>query len=122
MIKAIEICEEKEFVSPYRIHIPRTNCSFIFIPLHSSKSQYWKNTLNNLVNAQKYEQEAEKCVGVTVFRDPNMLEYFQLFWMYIEGQWVYDAEMEMLLKNNLPPFRETYYKKVENRYKLHSFA
>ena len=116
LFKSIEICEDKEIVSPYRVHMPRTNCSFIFIPLHSSKSRHWRNALTNMVSAQKYMQKTEKCVGVTVFREPDNPEYFQLFWMYMEGQWIYDSEMEALLKDNPPPFRETHIKKVDNRY------
>lgn len=116
LVKAIEVCEDKEFTFPYRIHIPRTNCSFVFVPLHSSKAKYWKNALYNLVNAHKYDQKAEKCIGVTVFKDSTVPEYFQLYWMYLEGKWVYDAEMEEIFKQNPPPFRETHVKKIDNRY------
>lgn len=117
LIKSIEVCEKNEFNTPYRIYVPRTGCGFVFIPLHSSKLKYWKNALDNLVKAHKYEQKAKKCIGVSISENPNKSEYLQLYWNYIESEWKYDTEIEILLRDNPPPFRSVQTKKINNRYK-----
>ena len=116
-IKSIEVCEKNEFNTPYRIYVPRTGCGFVFIPLHSSKLKYWKNALDNLVKAHRYEQKAKKCIGVSISKNPNMSEYLQLYWNYIEGEWKYDTEVEILLRDNPSPFRSVHTKKINSRYK-----
>lgn len=110
-IKSIEVCEKNEFNTPYRIYVPRTGCGFVFIPLHSSKLKYWRNALDNLVKAHRYEQKAKKCIGVSISKNPNMSEYLQLYWNYIEGEWKYDTEVEILLRDNPSPFRSVIQKR-----------
>lgn len=114
---SIEKSETAEFIFPYRMYIPRTDCGFIFIPLHSSKAHNWKNALNNLTMAHKYESKARKCVGVVVFRDKSELKYFEVYWQYVDEAWQFDKEMEKMFKENYPPFRTTKTKQVDNPYK-----
>jgi len=112
-----EKSESKELITPYRIYSPRTDCGFVFIPLHSSRSVHWPNALNNFTMAHKYDSKAQKCIGLVIFRDEKQLDYFELFWQYLEDEWQFDAEIENLLKESFP-FREVKTKKIENRYKL----
>lgn len=115
-VLAIEKCNDENFVSPYRIYVPRTDCGFVFIPLHWTKSGHWKNALQNLTLAHKYEQKAKKCIGVVVFRDKKQAKYFELFWAFIEYKWEYNENTEKLLNENYP-FRKVVTKKIDNRYK-----
>lgn len=117
LIKSMEVCENNELNTPYRIYVPRTDCGFVFIPLHSSKLKYWRNALDNLVKTHKYEQKAKKCIGVSVSKTPNSSEYLQLYWYYIEGEWEHDIVKEILLRDNPSPFRPVRIKKINNRYK-----
>ncbi|MCW3108233.1 MAG: hypothetical protein JWQ09_2739 [Segetibacter sp.] len=117
----VSLCVEKsetaEFIYPYRIYIPRTDCGFVFIPLHSTKAHNWKNALHNLTMAHKYESKAQKCIGVVIFRDKNDLKYFEFYWQYVNADWEHDEEMEQIFKENYPPFRKTKSKQVDNPYK-----
>lgn len=116
-ILTLEKCKLKEFTLPYRIHIPRTDCSFVFIPLHKSKSKHWKRALYNLTMAQKYDQKASKCVGLVVFEQLiDRKVYFDMYWSLIDFEWVCDEVIEELLKNNYP-FRDAKLKQLPNRYK-----
>ena len=96
--------------------IPRTDCAFVFIPLHSEKSATWKMALNNLTLAQKYDAKATRCIGVVIFRDPLEKEYFQIYWQYVNENWIFDQHMEDLLNENYP-FRKSRINKTDNRYK-----
>lgn len=115
-LKAIQKCDQEEIVLPYRIFVPRTNCGFIFIPLHHSKSVFWKTALENFSLAHKYDQKTKKCVGVVVFKSEKENEYVQLYWSFIEGDWIYEEELEKLIANDYP-FRKVSTKRIENRYK-----
>ncbi|MCV9926290.1 hypothetical protein OIU83_01390 [Flavobacterium sp. LS1R49] len=114
---SIEKSESEELITPYRIYLPRTDCGFVFIPLHSSRSVHWQNALSNYTMAHKYDAKAKKCIGLVIFRDEKQLDYFELFWQYIEDDWQFDAEIEKLLKENFP-FRVVKTKMVNNRYKM----
>lgn len=115
--RSTEVCENNEMISPYRFYTPRTDCAFIFTPIHSSRSCYWQNALSNFAITHKYYQKAGKCVGVAIFRDPNSSEHFQIYWIYLEGQWKHNSEIEQIIKDNPPPFRETQVVIINNRYK-----
>lgn len=114
---SIEKSETQEFIYPYRIYFPRTDCGFVFIPLHSIKAHNWKNALHNLTMAHKYESKAQKCIGVVIFRDKTDLKYFEFNWEYVNSNWEYDEGIEQIFKDNYPPFRKTKSKQIDNRYK-----
>lgn len=113
----IEKSETAELIYPYRIYSPRTGCAFIFIPLHSTKAQHWKNALHNLTIAHKYESKAQKCIGVVIFRDKNDLQYFEFYWQYVNTEWEHDEEIEKMFRENYPPFRKTKSQEIGNPYK-----
>lgn len=112
----IKRSETLDFIIPYKTYIPRTDCAFVFIPLHSEKSSNWKNALNNLTHAQKYDCKATRCIGVVIFREPADKEYFSIYWQYLNEDWTYDENLEKLLNENYP-FRNSRITKTENRYK-----
>lgn len=118
LIKATEACKGEEYIIPYRIYLPRTDCGFVFIPLPKSKAKHWKTALNNYTVAHKYDQKAQKCIGVIVIDHPIGKEsYFNCYWMFIEAPWKYDTITEKKLEENFP-FRKVSTKKIDNRYKL----
>jgi hypothetical protein len=112
----IEKSENADFIIPYKMHIPRTDCAFVFIPLHSEKSESWKKALNNFTLAQKYDTKSTRCIGVVIFRDPLDKHYFLIYWQYVNEEWKYDEDIEKLLNENYP-FRKSRISKIENRYK-----
>lgn len=117
--KRIQLCvensEKEDFIIPYKIHVPRTDCAFVFVPLHSKNAKNWKNALYNLTFAQKYDSKAQKCIGIVIFRDESDKEYFEFYWQYVNEIWVYEEELEKLLAENYP-FRKSKINKTENRY------
>lgn len=112
----IKKCETEDFIIPYRMHVPRTDCAFVFIPLHSRHSMNWQNALNNFAFAQKYDSKASRCIGIVIFRDAGDKMYFQIFWNYINKEWEFDQELENLMNENYP-FRKSKFSRTENRYK-----
>lgn len=113
---AVEKCEKFEFITPYKIYVPRTDCAFVFIPLHSSNSHNAKTAVNNLTFANKYDNKARKSIGIVLYKEKSNLKSFEMYWQFINEDWFYDAEMEKLLKENYP-FRTSKNKTVNNRYK-----
>lgn len=117
-IKATESCKENDLMMPYRIYIPRTDCGFIFIPLPKNKAKNWRAAITNYTLAHKYDQKANKTVGVVVldqFIDGNGV--FNCYWMYAESQWRYNKDIENQLANNFP-FRKVATKRFDNRYRM----
>lgn len=84
---SIENSESKEVTLPYRMYVPATDCGFVFVPLHSTKSQYWETALYNFTLAHKYDSKAQKCIGVVIFRDTSNKEYFELFWQFADSEY-----------------------------------
>lgn len=118
--KRIQLCvdnsEKEDYIIPYKVYVPRTDCAFVFIPLHTKYSHNWKNALYNLTFAQKYDSKAQKCIGVVIFRDKTDKEYLDFYWQYVNDVWVYEEELEKLLAENYP-FRKSKINRTENRYK-----
>jgi len=114
--RAIEMCQDEEVDLPYRMYLPRTNCAFVFIPIIQKYVENWKTALTNYTRAQKYDQRAEKCVGVAIFEAlENNEKYFEMFWLFIDGEWKFNKEVEEILAKN-PPFRDVKTKRLNNRY------
>jgi hypothetical protein len=100
---SIENARADKFVWPYRMHCPRTDCGFVFVPLTKDTLPHRRNGLQNFTLAHKYDLRATKCMGVAVADDIN--EWFTTEWCYVEFPWEWDAQMERLLRENYP-FRE----------------
>lgn len=115
--KTLEKCKEKERTIPYRVFFLRTNCAFVFIPLPSKDQAHWRNALTNYTLAQKYDQRAEKCIGLVMFEERGEgIQDLQMFWLFVEGPWQFNPETDKLLKENFP-FRDVKTKRIDNRYK-----
>jgi hypothetical protein len=100
---SIEKARADEFVLPYRMACPRTNCGFIFIPVTKDVLPHRRNGLQNFTLAHKYELKLPKCIGVSIADDAD--GWFTAEWFYAEFPWEQDAELEELLRDNYP-FRE----------------
>lgn len=99
---SIENAKKNELVKPYRIAVPRTGCGFVFIPINRELISHRREGLRGMTIAHKYDQRLSRCIGVTFAPDEG--GWYTLEWMYIEGPWEHDEEMEQLLLDN-PPFR-----------------
>lgn len=97
---SIEQAKKNEWVKPYRMAVPRTGCGFVFIPIDRDLIPHRREGLRGITLAHKYEQKLSRCIGVTFAPDES--GWYTLEWMYIEGPWEHDEEMERLLKENSP--------------------
>ncbi|WP_286844117.1 MULTISPECIES: hypothetical protein [Sphingobacterium] len=113
---AIERCEKFEFIIPYKFYSMRTDCAFVFIPLHSKNINNAVVALRNLTYAIKYDNKSSKALGVVVYRNPENIEKIETAWMFIEEDFVFDENMEKALKDNYP-FRKSIHKEIKNPYK-----
>lgn len=111
-VRTIEECKEDEIITPYRMYVPRTDCGFVFVPLNKRTSKHWKTALKNFTFAQKYDQQAYRCIGVVIFESEIDLD---MYWTFHEQKWEYNTEMEKLLSKNYP-FRQAKIKRIDNRY------
>lgn len=100
---SMEKARANEFVFPYRMAIPRTDCGFVFIPLTQDFLEHRLQYLQNLTDAHKYEQKLSKCIGVSFA--PEEGGWYSVEWCYMEFSWQEDPELENKLRQN-NPFRE----------------
>lgn len=98
--KIFDFVKSDELHDPFRMTV-RNRCGFIFCGLTTDISKNWENVLINLSLGHKYEQKINKCIGVVVFKSG---EQYDVFWTYIEHDWVYEEEMENYIKT--APLRE----------------
>ena len=84
----IKNAKSGEVILPYRMVIPRTSCSFVFVPCPKQFRENQIQGLKNFTNAHKYDQKLHKCLGVSVAQDDD--DYFLIFWAYLEFPWEYD--------------------------------
>ena len=111
---SIEKARENEFVQPYRVAFPRTDCGFIFIPLTTEFIPHRRVGLQNLTIAHKYDQKLTRCVGVSFAPDGN--GWYSVEWCYVEHPWEHDPELDRFLAKNRP-FRKVKYAKA-SRYRF----
>lgn len=112
-IKAIEQCKEEDFVPPYRIYVPATDCAFIFIRLPEKLKNQWQIPLHKCSLVHKYESQAKKCVGVVVYSADNQIG---MQWLMADFEWSYDANMESLVEDTNSPLRKLKTQAFGNRY------
>lgn len=110
---SIKNAESQTFVIPYRMTSVSTGCGFVFIPMLFKDWEHWSSALSNLTQAHKYEQKLTKCIGMIVCHNKKE-KFYDINWSYIEFDWVFDKELDRMLKENFP-FREANLKQI-NRY------
>lgn len=114
--KAIKLCNEKEYIIPFRVYIPRTDCGFVFIPLGDEKPELFLKRLDTFTLIHKYDQRAYRCVGFAVREiEVDGKANFDMYWEFIEFEWNYDAIVSKALSKNFP-LRKAKLKKLDNRY------
>lgn len=101
-------------VLPYRFLVPRSGCSFLFLPLLQKEKDDRRNALINLTSANKYDLKAAKAIGVSFVASEGGWQDVE--WCFIEFPWVQDEEIDELLRSNFP-FREVKEKRID-RYKF----
>lgn len=113
---AMEKCEKFEFITPYKMYSERTDCAFVFIPIHSINFQHAITALKNYTYAIKQDCRSQKALGVVIYRNPDNLEKIDTGWYFLDETWTFDPVMDKKLKENYP-FRESINKKTKNPYK-----
>jgi hypothetical protein len=89
-------CCAEEVGLPTRMKFD-TGCGFVMIPLPQGIAS--QPALQNLTHAAKYELRVDRCVGITFRQDGA---YRLLDWMWVDGPWTHDEEMEAALANGSP--------------------
>jgi hypothetical protein len=102
---SVENVQRDEFVMPYRLAYPETECGFVFIPMTSvfTADPNWpeirRRALENMTRAHKYDQRLKKCIGILVSKSG---EFFEIFWSLLAHEWREDPEMRQALDANFP--------------------
>jgi hypothetical protein len=97
---SMEKCRANEFVKPYRMACPRTNCGFVFIPLETEFIEHKRQGLQNLTYACKYDLKLQKCIGVSFA--PEKDGWYSVAWCFMEFPWELDEELDERLRHNNP--------------------
>lgn len=113
---AVEKARNNELIIPYRMNVPRTDCSFILIPLALEKVDEREDIIYFLTEDNKYDLKSRKSIGLLIHQDINDKNYFELLWSFMDEEWKYNEEMENIIKNHLL-LRETTTKNNDNLYK-----
>ena len=100
-LRAIEKAKENKWVVPYRIVSINSKCGFAFIPLEYEHKENWLNALTNYVEAHKYDQKLDKCIGMIVYYEPAG-KYYDMNWTIREFTWEQDDEYEKLIEEKIP--------------------
>lgn len=99
--KMINDVRSDEPTFPYRSASGRTGCGFVFIPLTVERSPSWRQALINFTEIFKYKWKLEKCLGVCA---SAFNQDFDINWVYIERNIVYNEDLENAVKKD----KETY--------------
>ncbi len=117
----IRSCEdankEDGMITPYRMYVQNTDCSFAFVPLARAYHEYRENALRNATEMLKYKDKARRCLGMSIVYIPDDPENFDILWMLIDDPWAYDPELETIVEENFP-FRTAKLQMPKNRYGL----
>jgi hypothetical protein len=95
-IKAIDQDQDRP---PMRVGFPRTGCAFVFVPTMGKMFELRHSGLYNFTLAAKYDLRFERCVGVSFVKDGD---HYLIDWLYIEGEWEFDRELDLKLRDNNP--------------------
>jgi hypothetical protein len=96
---------------PYRIVSPSNETGFVFIFVPKDDFETRSNALQNITMFSKYDQKLKKQIGISFCgKDKQMY----IDYLYIEGPWVYDENIEKKL-SEINIFRPLRHRKV-NRY------
>ena len=115
-MRCMDTVSKGEFVLPYRLSFPATNCAFMLCPVSPDivADPRWgpelrMRAIQNLSHAAKYDMKTLRCVGVSIAKEG---EHFLLDWCLLNFPWEYDAEMERLLSESFP-FRKAREKNIQ---------
>jgi len=112
---AINKCRDQQFDIPYRMTASESKCGFVFIPLEFERKQNAKNALSNFTNIHMYDQHLDKGIGMLSYFNP-IEKYFDIFWMYIDQEWVEDKDYEKIIYKDFPLRKVT--SEIDYRYYL----
>lgn len=109
LMKSIEAVRTTEFIRPFRLTFPKTDCTFMIVPMDPELPatgpegiQVRTNGLSVLTYGAMYAAKTSKGVGIQISRDG---EYYQIDWCLRNHPWEFDQQIEELLRMS-NPFRE----------------
>lgn len=93
---AWDACGTEDVELPTRMNLG-TSCGFVMIPVPEGMPS--RPALENLTHAAKYDLKVDRCIGITFRRDgaSRLLD-----WMFVDGPWAHDPEMEAALAERFP--------------------
>lgn len=100
---------------PYRVSYERTDCAFVFVPMHYDHLKYSLNALQNFNRAHKYESGTTKGIGFVISINPFQPNYINMVYEFAEHKWEFDEEIELMLKRSYP-FRSAKIERIEKKY------
>ncbi len=109
-----EAAKENKSVMPYRFLVPRTGCSFLFLPLLEKEKENRRDFLINLTRVNKYDLRSSKAIGVSFLSSEG--NWQDIEWYFIELPWEKNTETDKLLSENFP-FRKVD-EKIIDRYEF----
>lgn len=95
-----DAAKDYKSVLPYRFHVPRTDCSFLFLPLLKNEKATRRNFLIGLTNANKHDLKSSKAIGVSFLKSDG--DWQDIEWCFVEHPWETNAEADKLLKDDFP--------------------
>lgn len=116
-MKSLEAAQKGEFVLPFRLTFPATDCTFMIAPLPpeipaagSEGEEARTRGLTNLTFAAMYDAKTSTGVGIQISKDG---EHIQIDWSLIKAKWKQNSEMDAKLAEN-SPFRPTSEKRLDS--------
>ena len=105
-VMSLEAAKKQEFIPPFRLAFPATDCAFMIAPLDplapatgSAGERVRTNGLKNLTDAAMYDTRVSKGIGILISRDG---EYLQIDWTLINLPWKPDPKMDARLAASYP--------------------
>ncbi len=99
---ALDAARDNRFELPYRFVAPRTDCGFLILPLTQDRVPQRLDGLRVFTLVAKYDQRTSRQVGISIAREGKE---FLIDFAFVEGPWVFDAELESRLRDSYP-FRQ----------------
>jgi hypothetical protein len=109
LVMSLEAVKKQEFILPFRLAFPVTDCAFMIAPLDPRApatgpqgERMRINGLKNLTDAAMYDSKVSKGVGIMISKDG---EHIQIDWSLINIPWKPNPDMDAKLAASYP-FRE----------------
>jgi hypothetical protein len=101
---AMDKCVSTQPPTPSRFFCPKTDCSFIFIPLAESERNKSKTAVLNFTTLSQYAFRSTRAIGLTVSPHTSPGTYY-VQWCFLDQKWEHNSNLEAYFADG-SPFRE----------------